>query len=919
MFKVHCQLICQLMMFSILVGWVPTGIAEAANKNQPTPSEGAAEAAVLVGRVLDAASQPLGDALVELFGVTDAEGEVFDDLDEEGRSAAPVRSDADGRFEITGVAPGHYLLKLEAPGHALHVLASVTVPVDAGFRDLGDQKLEKEAVFDLLVVDPEGHPVPDAGVHVHYVHVANTRQNGYSAVQAKNRHQGKTDATGHFRLAGLQPNQVVRVSILHPQYVSAQRQVMLSDETLKVTLDQGVILRGKVVDAQGRALPEARLQVTMEPAVEGQRFLGGTSSRSGGSSDTDGGFEIFGVTPGKVTLLARLKGYAPGLVTLMVASEDEVDGLTVELAAGLELQGRVVDEAGNALPGVNVSVRFEGATEKVSPRSITSQDDGRFRLSSLPAGPMTIQARDRQGRRTSHSIVLKPDLAPLTLILESGQILRGRVVDANGQGVQGAEIRLRGPATMKTQGSGDDGRFVVALEGEGNYTLAVTREDMGWAEVPVHVPDGESVNDVELKLPTGGRIVGQISGLQADDLDRLDLRATLWSPELKLGGTTRRGRVELDGTLQIDGMFPGKWDVRAEVRGSARRARQMVQIDGAGETVVALDLGDAGLTLTGQVLHNGEPAPHVMIDPGSIQADDAGRFHIEGIEPGPYRIHLFGPWGSHVHEGEIYADGEVEISIDSFQLAGQVVDGDGRPVEGVEVHCMEPGAPRSMLTASETEAGRFEIPGLNPGTFQLMAQKSGYGTASVVVELTGSRDDLVITLHPTEALALEVQGPAGGPVDGLTVVVLDASGQPSGMNELKPQDDGRFLVDFVAAGTWDLLLMAEGSAPSRLSVEVPGGPYAAQLQRRTQLSVKVPDLAEGETAASLSIVDGEGRSFSPRMVGMPQRQWPMHRGHFSFPLLPPGDWQLTVIAEDGRRWQGSAVTSAAETTEVVLP
>lgn len=881
--------------------------------------------AVLTGRVLDDTSQPLEGVRVDLFGVADVEGRLFEPTYPERRSAPSAISGADGRFEISEVVPGHHSLALRAEGFAPRVLPSISVAaemgVEKGRQDLGDLALRKGTSLALRVVNSAGQAVPEAEVGVRGAMDGMARQGLPRSLRRLLQRRGKTDGEGRFEFDDLQPDRDLLLWIRHPEYVNQEHHVRASEEMLEITLSAGAFLRGRVLDSQGKGLGNAQLQVKIEPLVEGQQFSGGHSVLSAGSSGADGTFEIAGVTSGRVTVSARFDGYQEGETTTEVSDGDVVEGLTVQLLAALELQGIVLDEQGAPAPNARISVMHETSENQRSTQSTAAGSDGRFRLPGLVSGDATVEARDDQGRRVSRPIVLEAGMVPVTLILEAGQVLSGRVVDSGGEGVADAEIRLRGATKMLSKGSREDGRFVLRLEGGGRYSLGATRADLGRATMDLDVPEGGSLESIELVLPVGGKIVGHIDGLSAEDLLRVGLRATLKAKPFfgAFSRMTREGRVDLEGSLVIEGIFPGTWSVRADVRGSARSAEQTVEVHSPGETVVVdLSLGEAGVTLSGQILHNGAPAAHAMVSPGHVRVDSAGRFRIEGLEPGPYRLYIYGPWGDHVHEGEIYADDEIQISIESLQLVGQVVDGNGEPLGGVQVQYLQPEKPRSLLSVTTKSDGRFEISGLQRGTYRLIAQKSGYGADSLDLEVTGSISDVNIILRSTESVTLSVQGPDGRPADRVAAIVLDATGQPSGIQQLSGDAEGRFQLDFIPTGTWEVLLMAEGSAPSRLAVQVPGGPYAVRLGPATQLLVQVPELAQDDTAAQLEIIDADGQSFSPRLMGLAQDRWPLRRGHFQFPILPPGTWQLTVTAVDGRQWQGTAVTSAAGPVEVVL-
>jgi hypothetical protein len=84
-----------------------------------------------------------------------------------------------------------------------------------------------------------------------------------------------------------------------------------------------------------------------------------------------------------------------------------------------------------------------------------------------------------------------------------------------------------------------------------------------------------------------------------------------------------------------------------------------------------------------------------------------------------------------------------------------------------------------------------------------------------------------------------------------------------------------------------------------------------QLQPATTLRVEVPELQGSASLATVSLSGADGRPFrSLSWTTQPRSEWRMEGGRLEFASLPPGNWNVTVVAGDDRRWTGNATTTA---------
>jgi protocatechuate 3,4-dioxygenase beta subunit len=200
-----------------------------------------------------------------------------------------------------------------------------------------------------------------------------------------------------------------------------------------------------------------------------------------------------------------------------LAAVERIDSRTTErnlrLRPGLTIRGTVVDAAGKALPAASLrlSSRVFMVNDSVARGDIALNERGEFQVSGLPLdvfytltaqseGPALHQKTVTEAQARVNLIQLEPlVLKPLN------RPLAGRVLDADGKPVSGAEIRIanqhRGSSGFFTDSKG---YFqTVASEDKTRVSAVSTRVQQGTANVEV---DGGDTNVViQFPAATAGR------------------------------------------------------------------------------------------------------------------------------------------------------------------------------------------------------------------------------------------------------------------------------------------------------------------------------------------------------------------------------------------------------------------------------
>ena len=263
-----------------------------------------------------------------------------------------------------------------------------------------------------------------------------------------------------------------------------------------VPADAAPSLEIEVVDPLGNPVPGALVSVVLRSSSDPR----GTSDERGRCrielSAADAGAYVLPATLGRVTLQASSADHAAS--SLIHVPFELCDGRMLDIALGgppLELTGRVVDEAGRAVPDAQVSCGGAGgfippAGEIVfeSPWMPETRTDeqGAFTLAGLERAPQFVRVFTDGFLERRERVAPPPtctDGLDCTLVLRRGGMLSGRVDGSDGQPVTGALVFVE-PLTRPTEWSarlaGYDERLIgfaaqVVTDENGRFELSGIR------------------------------------------------------------------------------------------------------------------------------------------------------------------------------------------------------------------------------------------------------------------------------------------------------------------------------------------------------------------------------------------------------------------------------------------------------------
>lgn len=727
----------------------------------------------------------------------------------------------------TTAADGSFRLELEYATEPLHVVVeaagreTIHRVVSRGQAEALEIALLAEAKLEGSVADGDQRPLADARVEIEATREMSSRVpdkevGPAAAVIARLFPSAVTGKEGAFHLEGLAPRSY-RVRVAHPGYFTHLDPAVTVDRErtalMRIFLQPSSRLAVSVLGSDGKPLAGAQVRLELDdalvqPLIEARLTAPARVWHDGVLTDASGTAIIAEVTPDIVVrVVVGHRELGEENLSVRTAAAGETASVTARLRAGVRVAGVLLDEAGEAVAEAVVHLREPGFTPKrpgvqMGRRADTdgsrlpggTSADGGFVLPRVAAGEyeVWVQAFGREWR-TNDAVTVKAGqpIDDLRLRVELGSRIEGRVFDDLGALISGATIHAFAP-----RGTGPRGRPETRSRGDGSFTLrgvgGKTCSLTAWGlegYVPATVDElPTNARDVKLVLTRAGAISGHVT--LADGSDALSVFLTP-TPETVMPTRvarewSARERVvpAVDGKYVVGDLIPGTWTIALGAPGHLGTKRTGVVVK-AGVTTLGVDARlERGASFRGVVMDGAGGGPVAGAAIEALPSPKPERMPIGMVTAGPKAT---------------------SDSTGSFELTGMAA---ARAVLIVT----HPAYATSELevTAGETESVR-EIALLRGGTIEgrvIDGEGVGVATARIVVSKAG------------------LSGPNG----------------LAGMSMAGP--DGRFRVEHVAAGRYDVEMVQEGGSE--------GDDWHEQ---------KLVEVAEGDT------VTVEFRRGSGRLIG----------------------------------------------------
>ncbi len=874
------------------------------------------------GRILDAATREvLPDALVWAVRGWLAE------------------TDNRGGFELVTPAQGRIAVRAVAAGYGLEVQRNEARP--------GEEvalALPPVGALAGVVVDGEGEAL--AGVEVRIVQemqVAPALSGSYRRWSGAHSRRGRSSPGGRFRISGLLSGVRYELLFEKPGFAprSLQAELPRAGEPrreLRVVLAAGRRGVGRVVDEADA--PVAGAEVRLLPALPAQRMrLSGMHAGRGDgvpsaqASDAEGRFTIPDLAAGRYDLEVLAAGFAPASVPGVQVAEGEgaVDLGTVILVAGATVEGEVRDPQGTAIAGAEIRVQSSGGAGFRSVASggdgpaATSDAAGRFEIVDQRPGKRLALAVTKAGYSSSLvSGVEAPTSEPLEVVLRPAARLAGRVVDERQRPIAGAYVSammqrsmIRGRRQRPAE-TDAEGRFEIADVEPG--TLMLHAQAAGYQQgqlTGLEVPAGGELAGLEIVLRPGATVEGRVRDAAGEPVAGVKV-GVVRMREGSYSSHSSGSESDAEGRYRVEGLAPGPVTVTAEVGGQRRASKQLEVRPGRQTVDLVLE---EGLEVAGRVVDPAaEPVAGALVSldpsgdvshrvfyPGSAQPVTSGAdggFRFIGVPAGRYSLGAIAEGFARLQRGEaVVVDGfdvtGLTLHLErGATLSGRVSGADLDELASIVLHVYGPDG--DMRRARVDYEGRYRVESLGHGVWQVQARSTASGrrvAASVVVAEGASEVELDLELGTGFTLS-GVALADGAPLVGARIF---ATGEERNMGQAMTDSQGRFRIEQLAAGSYQVVLSSSDGSISHMQVVEIAGDREITLEIASgSVAGLVLDGIGGQPLAHAQVV-------LERLDPAPQAAWPQRmfggraesdsQGRFRLRHVREGSWRLVASRE----------------------
>jgi uncharacterized GH25 family protein len=576
-------------------------------------------------------------------------------------------------------------------------------------------------------------------------------------------------------------------------------------------------LAGVVVDHDGA--PVANAEISFAPSSIGPRVRGGRNVRIRAA-----------LVPKETTEIPATIGRSGPDGTFRLAHVPRVDGLDLTVdhpdyvflrksgivlpSKGLDL-GRITVEAGGSVSGqvfgpggaklANAEVwlddapdngnggnglfpfRMFGFGQTRGERKATTDEQGRFHLTGMPAGKCIVAAKSSdcpEGDSPTVELKAHEEVGNVVVNLELGDKITGIVkgpdgkpvagaeIHANpgGQGMRGMNIKFAGRRTPFEPDTATDeqGRFEVKALKRGIFNVTVDAK--GYAMKEVADVDSAATAPLEISLTTGTHLAGMVHIKDSPELAKnVKVQLTpVWGdvqPPPSYDFPDADNAATQDGAFVIQDVDPGKYRVVARGDDTTRGTSDTIEVvEGRSLENVEITV-ERGALVVGRVVDaaTGAPVAGVEVSAETIPQDDGS-----------------GKSGS------------------TRQFAVTAAFGGGRSGR----RFVGAGARQTVARAKSDAEGKYELKGLPAGQFTIGARHPDYAalrSAPVEVKTAEAKEGIDLSLLRGGTIEGAVTGIDGKPRTGDRIDVSSTTVDGVSINALTDAN-GTYRVEHVPAG-----------------------------------------------------------------------------------------------------------------------
>lgn len=732
-------------------------------------------------RTINAALSPIAGTLTGVItdSVTGAPllGASIRVFTSEGITLQTRSSGADGSYTIPSLQPGSYSIVIMEEGYAGRTIGAM---INAGAVTALNVALQQLAgAISGTVTDTNGNPIADAIIRIY--------SNNIIVVRVA------TNEDGTYDIGNLAPGSYY-VTVRAEGFGGLSSSVVVNPgettmENFALTPNPGSIA-GIVTDTSGSPIAGAILTVSINVS-------GGGLLTTRYVSQNDGSYLIENLFPSPYLITAVAASFQCAFQSATVVSDQRAIANFILQSNPGGLSGTVVDNNGVPIAGAAVLIK-DSTGNGVTVATIFSDPNGQFQTTVLAPGSYTVLASAHHFQTASATVSVRSDAeAPITLILipDPGSI-QGSIVDARtGLPIFGVLVSVIDSSNFQIASTIADDASTFRFDGlpPGSYTVSVRALQYQSGTLGAIVKSN-AISPIHFSLePEPGSILGSVSPavggalIQLFNSNNILISTTISDPEGRFGFLS-----EAVGAYYLTSIAD---NFTSQVAGATVTANQTAQVTidltpnpGSIAGTVVDTAGNPIATAVVRVLNSNESVR------GSSPTQGDGSYIVEGVPIGTKTVIASAPSFSNQVKGITISPGQnvtqfnFTLTPDPGTISGQITDrSTGLVIPGASVEVRADEASGLAIAAgTSTPFGNYQITGLMPGAYAVIARANNYAASTVGALVTSNGFTIAnVSLNPLF-----------GTINGS---VIDTLGNPISSNDtrIKLYTQGGALIETV--------------------------------------------------------------------------------------------------------------------------
>jgi hypothetical protein len=685
-------------------------------------------------------------------------------------------------------------------------------------------------VAKYTIKDADGNPIKGARVFLRIMGVV--------------KHEATADENGKITITGICKGEYSTL-IKYEGYVSQElAQTFDCEQTLEkaITLQKAEqvccnnVAKFIIKDADGNPVKGARVLL---------RISGVTKYE--GTADADGKVVIDGICKANYSVLIKYEGYVSQEVALNYDCGQTLEkSITLvknsELCCNNVAKYTIKDAEGNPIKGARVFLRIMGVVK----HEATADENGNITITGICKGEYStlIKYEGYTSQEVAQTFNCEQTLEKaVTLVKSNDNCCNNKISfvikNAEGQAINGANVKLRVNGVVKYSGSTNDaGKLVIEGICKGTYSVLISYDGYTSQEMSLTFDCGQNLEKA-ITMQKNDNCCNNITKFIVKDADGNPIKGA--TVLLRVGGVTKySGTTDVNGKVGMDGICKGTYSVLIKYEGYV--SQEMSLTFDCGQTIekVVTLVKSNDNCCNNKITFVVKNADGQAINGASVKlkvngvvkysgsTNDAGKLIIEGICKGSYSI-LISYDGYASQDGTLTFDcgQSLEKSITlqkndnccNNNITFFVKNADGQVIKGATVLMRINGA--TKYSGTTNESGKLTIDGICKATYSVLIKYEGYVSQEVSITFDcGQSLEKSITLLKSDNccnnnITFTVKNADGQVIKGATVLL-----RISGVTKYSgtTNDNGKLSIDGICKATYSVLIKYEGYVSQEVSI-----------------------------------------------------------------------------------------------------